>query len=156
MKTPLNINSPVGQRLAQIALFERIQAMLNLDISQIIKSLGEYSRKNGLNTIDVAEEVREVAPMLIGAILQRVEAHLRGGTQLTEHHVGWIVRDDFANRICHHLKWFPYVLMSGIQNKAYAENIDPAETAQYLSETAPVVVEWVFDQVIKVLKRGKK
>jgi hypothetical protein len=155
MKT-LNIDSPVAQRLAQVALFERIQAALNLDTAMIVKTIRRHAPDSQVDRLRVAGDLYSMGPILLQSILEAVSISIRTGTPISGDQIRSIVRTDFAHSICDTLKWYPFELVDGIKSKAESEGFDPAKAAEYLVGAAPEVAIHVFANVIAILKRDKK
>jgi hypothetical protein len=155
MKT-LNIKSPTAQHLAQIALFERLQAMLNLQTSEIVKKLRKHGKKNGVDPLALAGDLHFVGPFALGRILDVVAIHIRTGEKMTPAQFDWFKKNEFATSICDHFGWTPNRFANGIKSKAKSEGFDPVQAAEYLALVCPDIAAKVFVDVIGILRRDGK
>lgn len=155
MKT-LNIESPVANRLAQIALFERIQARLNLDPRKIFEAVRKYASREGEDALKIARHLRDNAPMLLGSILHRATACIKGESELPEVKCDQMKSREFSLLVISHFVWFSDEIAKGIVSKANAEGLDPVECAVYLEKVGPEVARWAFEKAVSIIEKQRE
>jgi hypothetical protein len=155
MKT-LNIDSPIGQRIAQVALFEHIQAMFDIYPAKMV----EYRR--GMFTFGGEDYV---VGHLRSATQKVFKIYLHGTVMFVEKssfrsdlcYAGWYANVSHMFKIGRNhegLTSAAYRLAEEIESKAMAESLDSAEYAKYLAEATPKVIDWAFDKMLEILKLG--
>ena len=154
MKT-LNIESPVAQRLAQVALFERIQSRLNLGPRKIFEAVTEHASQEGEDALKIARHLRDNAPILLGSILHRATACIKGESGL-EIKYDQMKSKKFALLVIGHFFWFSDDIAKGIVSKANAEGLDPVECAVYLEKVGPEVARWAFEKAVSIIEKQRE
>jgi hypothetical protein len=155
MKT-LNIESPVAQRLAQIALFERIQSRLNLDPRKIFEAVRDHASQEGEDALKIARHLRDNAPILLGSILHRATACIKGESGLPRIKYDQMKSVEFALLVIGHFVWFSDDIVKSILSKAKAEGLDPVECAVYLEKVGPEVARWAFEKAVSIIEKQRE
>jgi hypothetical protein len=155
MKT-LNIESPVGQRLAQIALFERLQSYFNLHPTKIADDIRSYAKRHKEDPLEIVENLFQEAPKWLETILRAVALKANGEETLELHEVRLVTRDSFALSVCDRLEWYPNVILKDVRSKAKEEGFTAFEFADYLVTEMPDVVRWTLYNAERILKQDKE
>lgn len=142
----IDISSPIGNRLAQIALFERLQEKSGLHPGQMVKDIVVVADKIGHDPIELAKELKEDAFKAFPFFLQQAARVLKGERTEKPHDIKW------AYQIRDHFGLDPWSVAASMKTKAKFEGFDPVEALEYVANVSPTIVEWAFDVVIKALK----
>lgn len=155
MKT-LFIDSPVAKRLAEIALFERLQSTLNLEVGSIVKAIRKYSEDSHEVRLRLAEDLRRLGPRTLTFVFEIVVLHLKYGVAIPDDPVVRMSGESLGLAMCKHFKWHPVDFANALKEKAAEEGFDAAEAAEYLAKVCPDVAFQAFDRALKIIERDEK
>jgi hypothetical protein len=154
MKT-LNIDSSVAQRLAQIALFERLQSYLELYPKKWAHGISKIAKSQNKNPIEFAEGMRKCFKVLLRSQLKAAIREFEGFARSVGSVDLLADCDPFYSIICEELHWSARRFYRDIVSKAKAEQLDPVECLNYLLDQSPAMIDWTIDKAVEILKRNK-
>ena len=145
------VNSDIAWKLAEIALFERIQAMFHLYPGEMAKAMRQLGKRLGKNPASLAAQIhiptREIFKDVLSAVFYILVE------QKTQEPLP--IRSEYQKEIIEFFGLNPRTIACAIQAKAKSEGLQAHEVARCLGEITPTVVLWAFSQTVRILEGEK-
>jgi len=149
MKKSLQIEgNPALLSLAEFALFERVQDIFNLHPGPLAQHVERLVAEEKVGMPTTVERLRTLVLLEFDYVFSLVEQTLEGksvnlgvGTRL------------YASQIRTSLNIDPRVMVRDYPKKARHVGLDVQVLTRSLREMAPPVIEWTFDEILRILER---
>ncbi len=147
----LTIDSPIAQKVASIALFERVQKMFNLHPSKMVNDTKRMANEQNRRPSELLGDVHGRVQRAFGETLALVVVILKDRPLPTMGLYPKHTRDlmDYFNLSA-------VDIAEGMKEKAAIEGYDAIEAAEWLQENHWQVLEWAFAETMRVLMKEDK
>jgi hypothetical protein len=155
MKT-LNIDSPIAQRLAEIALFESIQARFGMYPSRMVSQIKLWALQcSDKDPIGLARRLKVLVGFQISSGLDDITRALMSGS------VKGLENVDSEETFLDVLFRFFHArdllnILRDIENYSQRHNLNSVDYTNWLRSEAQVVCDWAFDETIRVMREELK
>lgn len=140
-------NSDTARALAEIALFERIQAMFKLHPGEMAKAMRQLGKKLKKDPADLTAELHVPTRLIFNDVLSSVFYILVNGLDQE-----LPIHSEHQDEIVKFFGLNPKTIAGSISAKAKSEGLQPHEVARCLGEVTSDVVLWAFSQTLKILE----
>ena len=142
-------------RLAEIALFERLQAYFNIYPGKMAEVVNDLSAKRGINKIKLAKNFR----LWILDEFEHAFNTARASVDPRHIYTGmmWDSRDyvpgPYSSEIQKYFNLSPGKMVRDVSSKCKPEELEVSDVLWSMHYQTPIVIEWAFKNVITIIKK---
>ena len=157
MKKILSIGScnEADYRLAEIALFERLQAYFNLHPGKMAKVIKDVALKYRTNEIKFAQQlkaqVEDEFEHALNTARSKVDRRYKYTGKLCDGRA--YSSDSFSREMQHFFNLDPKQIIRDVTAKYASEDLKTADVLQSMEYQIGNVIEWAFTCTVKILKK---
>lgn len=148
MKPKLDLTTDVAQRLAHLAIFERIQSTFNIYPTGMVIEFKEKAVLLKCSPIELVKPTFNCLQDCLSEAFDKAILLLKGESLQKDASFG----QEKDRALKEYFKLNPAEIADGIRKKAQREGYDPIAAAEYLKKTSiEKVLPWAFEEVRRVL-----